>query len=111
MHLQLIAATLTAGGVSFAMLQAHLKPDAKAAALQRFQDDPGCSESQKPHRNPSCPCSWWWNLTRLSSGLIGACVCCHTHITLAPNRRIAPEEHRLRLEYLVFRNPGFRTPR
>lgn len=48
MHLQLIAATLTAGGVSFAMLQAHLKPDAKAAALQRFQDDPGCSESQKP---------------------------------------------------------------
>ena len=44
MHLQLIAATLTAGGVSFAMLQAHLKQDAKAAALQRFQDDPHCSE-------------------------------------------------------------------
>lgn len=26
------------------MLQAHLKPDAKAAALARFQDDPNCSE-------------------------------------------------------------------
>ena len=48
MHLQLIAATLTAGGVSFAMLQAHLKPDAKAAALQRFQDDPACSELLNP---------------------------------------------------------------
>jgi len=44
MHLQLIAATLTAGGCRFAMLQAHLKPDAKAQALQCFQDDPACSE-------------------------------------------------------------------